>query len=134
MNTTVYVTGKPWHIALWVTQGLLALLLTSMGLFKLTQPVADIAALWPWTGESPALLRFTGLVDIGGGLGLVLPMLTHIRPRLTVWAAWGCALLMASAIVFHLARGEAANTPFNFMLLALIAFVIWGRTAKVPVQ
>ena len=42
-------------------------------------------------------------------------------------AALGCALLQIGAIGFHLKRGEAANTPFNFFLVALALFVVWGR-------
>lgn len=42
-------------------------------------------------------------------------------------AAIGCAALMAGAIVFHVSRGEAANTPFNFLLGLLSLVVAWGR-------
>jgi hypothetical protein len=52
---------------------------------------------------------------------------------LTPLAAVGCAALQASAIVFHVSRGEAANTPFNFLLVALSLFVAWGRRAKAPI-
>jgi MYXO-CTERM domain-containing protein len=31
------------------------------------------------------------------------------------------------AIVFHLSRGEAADTPFNALLAALALVVAWGR-------
>jgi hypothetical protein len=40
---------------------------------------------------------------------------------------------MASAIVFHFSRGEAADTPFNFLLVALSLFVAWGRHSKAPI-
>ena len=43
-------------------------------------------------------------------------------------AALGCMLLM----VFHVSRGEAAVTPFNFLLLALSSFIFWGRLRKAP--
>ena len=39
----------------------------------------------------------------------------------------GCVALQGSAVVFHLSRGEAANTPFNILLIALAVFVAWGR-------
>jgi hypothetical protein len=79
-------------------------------------------------GQVPvAFLRATGVFDLLGGLGVLLPSLTRVKPGLTVLAALGCAALQACAIVFHISRGEAANTPFNFFLLALSAFVAWGR-------
>jgi len=52
---------------------------------------------------------------------------------LTVAAALGSAALQGSAIAFHVSRGEAANTPFNFLLVALSLFVAWGRR-KAPVE
>lgn len=58
---------------------------------------------------------------------MVVPSLTRIKPWLTPLAAVGCAALQVSAIVFHFSRGEAANTPFNFVLVGLSAFVAWGR-------
>jgi hypothetical protein len=41
--------------------------------------------------------------------------------------------LQVSAIVFHLSRGEAANTPFNVLLVGLSGFVAWGRQRAVPI-
>jgi len=55
-----------------------------------------------------------------------------VKPGLTVLAALGCALLQLRAIVFHVARGEAANTPFNFLLVALSVFVLSGRRRLRP--
>jgi hypothetical protein len=63
-----------------------------------------------------------------------LPALTRIRPGVTVFAALGCAALQVCAIVFHFSRGEAANTPFNFLLVALATFVAWGRRYRAPLQ
>ncbi|MGI4874724.1 MAG: DoxX family protein [Janthinobacterium lividum] len=110
-------------------QALLALLLVGGGIYKLITP---LATLWPWASEHPGLLRATSLLDVAGGLGLVLPMLTRIKPGLTVLAALGCAVLQLYAIVFHFSRGEAANTPFNFFILALALFVCWGRRSMSP--
>ncbi len=117
-------------IILWITQALLALLFIGTGIFKLLTPVSTIAGMWPWAGEYPNLLRVTGVFDLGGGIGA----LTGIRPGLTTWAALGCAALQLSAIVFHFSRREAANTPFNFVMLALVLFVFWGRGRKASVN
>ncbi len=125
-------SSKALHLTLWITQAFLALLYFGAGIFKLVTPIATIAALWPWAGAYPSLVRATALLDMAGGIGIVLPALTGIRPRLTVLAALGLVALQAMAIAFHLSRGEAANTPFNFFLLALALFVLWGRWSKAP--
>lgn len=122
--------SKAFTIALWIVQAILALFFIGTGLFKLVTPVAKIAQMWPWAGEYPNLLHFTGIADLLGGIGIIIPTLTRIKPQLTVLAALGCALLMVSAIIFHLSRGEGANTPFNFVILGLAVFVFWGRRTK----
>jgi hypothetical protein len=112
----------------------LALTFVGTGIWKLTTPIPALAAKFPWMGQvSPALLNTTAVFDILGGLGVLLPSATRIQPRLTILAALGCIALQASAIVFHVSRGEAANTPFNFLLVALSSFVAWGRRAKAPI-
>lgn len=125
---------KRLNIALWIVQGLLALTFVGTGLWKLATPIPDLASRMPWMGQvSPAFLQATAALDILGGLGVLLPSLTRINPRLAVLGALGCVGLMAGAILFHVQRGEAANTPFNFFLAALAAFVAWGRFRKAPI-
>lgn len=122
------------NIALWIVQGLLALTFAGTGLWKLATPVPDLAGKMPWMGQvSPAFLYTTALFDLLGGIGLVLPSLTRIKPGLTVLAALGCVGLMLAAILFHVSRGEAGNTPFNFVLVALCSFVAWGRRSRAPI-
>jgi hypothetical protein len=88
----------------------------------------------PWMGQvSPGFLYATAVFDLLGGLGVLLPAVTRILPGLTVPAALGCAALQASAIVFHVSRGEAAKTPFNLLLIALALFVAWGRRSRAPI-
>ena len=116
------------NVALWIVQGLLALTFVGTGIWKFATPIPQLAAMIPWAGQvSPGLLYTTAFFDILGGLGVLLPTLTRIRPRLTPLAALGCAVLQACAIVFHFSRGEAVNTPFNFLLVGLSLFVAWGR-------
>jgi hypothetical protein len=87
----------------------------------------------PWTGQhSELFVRFIGLVDLAGGLGILLPALTRIKPRLTALAALSCSLLQVFAMVFHLSRGEAPVLPLNIVLLSLSLFVLWGRARKAP--
>jgi hypothetical protein len=126
-------TSKALHVALWLVQGLLGLTFVGTALWKLLTPIPELAAMIPWAGQvSPAFLYMTALADLAGGLGVVLPALTRIKPGLTVLAALGCAALQVCAIVFHFSRGEAANTPFNFLLVVLALFVFWGRRYRAP--
>ncbi|WP_241759082.1 DoxX family protein [Pyxidicoccus parkwayensis] len=123
------------RVGLWVVQALLGVLFAGTGLWKLMTPVAQLAAMIPWAGQVPAAFLYaTAVVDLCGGIGVVLPALTRIKPGLTVLAALGCAALQISAIVFHVSRGEAANTPFNFLLVGLSLFVFWGRRYRAPIQ
>lgn len=126
--------GDPVGIGLWIVQGMLALTFVGTGIWKVATPISRLAAMIPWAGQvSPALLYATALFDILGGLGVLLPSATRIKPGLTILAALGCVALQASAIVFHFSRGEATNTPFNFLLVALSLFVAWGRHSRAPI-
>src|SRR5437764_1349643 len=108
------------RFSLWVAQVLLGLPFIGIGLMKLLTPIPKLAAMLPWTGQLPeAFVRFIGVVDIAGGVGLLLPALTRIKPGLTVWAAIGCSVLQVLAIIFHTSRGEGAVIPLNFWLLGL---------------
>jgi uncharacterized membrane protein YphA (DoxX/SURF4 family) len=127
--------SKAFSVGLWVVQALLAAVFIGTGLWKLTTPVPDLAAKFPWMGEVPEwFLYATAVIDLLGGIGVVLPALSRIQPGLTVLAALGLAALQVCAIVFHVWRGEAANTPFNFLLVALALFVFWGRRYRAPIK
>ena len=134
MNAPRPIAAQPsqaLNIGLWAVQVLLFITFTGTALWKLLTPIPKLAALIPWAGQvSPAFMYATGVIDLCGGLGILLPTLTRIKPGLTVLAALGCAALQLCAIVFHVSRGEAANTPFNFVLVALSLFVAWGRRTQ----
>lgn len=120
--------SKGFIVGLWVSQGLLSVTFVGTAIWKLATPIASLAEMIPWAGRvSPGFLYFTAAVDLAGGLGVLLPSVTGIAPRLAALAALGCVALQLSAIVFHVSRGEIANTWFNFVLVALSLFVAWGR-------
>jgi uncharacterized membrane protein YphA (DoxX/SURF4 family) len=127
-------TPRGLHISLWVVQVLLALAFGSAGLMKLSLPIVDLAAKMVWPGAMPALLvRFIGLSEFLGGVGLILPSLTRIQPKLTPLAASGLVTVMVLAGAFHLSRGEFQLVPINLVLGALAAFIAWGRFKKAPI-
>jgi len=123
--------NRALNIALWVAQSLLFVAFVVFGGMKLFMPINQLAAMWVWPGQvPPTFLRLMGVVDAAGGIGVLLPALTRIQPRLTVLAALGCTLLQTSAIVFHVSRGEVSVTPLHFVLLAISVFILWGRARK----
>ncbi|NMA99302.1 MAG: DoxX family protein [Phyllobacteriaceae bacterium] len=137
-ENSVSAIGRPnaWNIGLWVAQGLLALVYAMAGMTKLTQPIdALVAAGMGYAGDFPELLtRFIGTVEVLGALGIILPALLRIQPRLTPLAALGFSIIQVLAILLHLWRGEFFVLPMNVVLLALSLFVMWGRTRKVPIS
>ena len=137
MSATTFETalpGRALRIGLWAAQGLLFFVFTSAGLVKLLTPIPQLAAMMPWAGQySETFVRSIGLIDLAGGLGILLPALTRILPRLTVPAALGCTVLQVFALIFHVSRGEAEVTPLNLVLLALSVFVLWGRGRNAPI-
>jgi len=137
VSTTTLETpapGRALRIGLWAAQILLAFVFISAGFVKLTTPIPQLAAMMPWAGQySETFVRSIALVDLAGGIGILLPALTRILPRLTVLAALGCSVLQVIALVFHLSRGEGPVTPLNVVLLALSLFVLWGRGRKAPI-
>jgi putative oxidoreductase len=126
---------KYLNIGLWVAQILVAAVLIMAGLMKLTTPISELSKTLPWTGELPELfVRAISLIDIAGGLGLILPSALRIKPNLTAAATIGVILLMVCAIVMHVSKGEASLTGINYIIIALAGFVYWGRTKKVVIQ
>jgi putative oxidoreductase len=122
------------HIALWIVQVLLALNFGFAGFMKSTQPIEALVERLVWPGALPeALVRFIGVCELLGALGLILPAATRIKPVLTPLAAAGLATIMLLASVFHLSRGEARVVPINLVLGGLALFVAWGRRKKAPI-
>lgn len=125
---------KSLSIALWVVQVLLAALYIMAGSSKLFQPIAELAKMLPWATEMPAgVVRFIGLSELLGGIGLLLPSLLRIQPQLTPMAAIGLAVVQLLATGFHISRGETSVIGVNILFMALAVFVAWGRTKKAPI-
>ncbi|MFK7756654.1 MAG: DoxX family protein [Flavobacteriales bacterium] len=126
--------SKGMHIGLWIAQALVALMLLWGAYAKLFQPVEEAAVMMPWAKESPGLFMFTGIVDLLGGLGLLLPAALRIKPKLTVYAAYGTMLLMVAGSIFHISRGENEMIGMNIIILAIAAFIAWGRSKKAVIS
>src|SRR5215471_11531638 len=118
-------------IALWSLQGVLALVFLMAGAMKVLSPAEIMEA------QSPlplALLRFVGLCEIAGAIGLILPGVLRIQPRLTPLAAACLAVLMVCATILT----PVLMAPDPVMMLvpasvgAFAAFVAYARIRLAP--
>jgi hypothetical protein len=78
------------------------------------------------------LIRFIGIAEVLGALGLILPAALRILPILTPLASLGLAIIMGLATALHASKGEPIVTQMVFLLLTL--FVVWGRFSKAPIS
>ena len=122
------------HVVLWGGQVLLAAMFGFAGFTKLTAPMADLAGMMPWTAVvGEPLTRFVGTSELLGAIGLLLPALFKVQPKLSALAAAGLTTVMILAALFHLSRGEYGVIPINAVLGSIAAFVAWGRAYGRPI-
>ncbi|MFI8828975.1 DoxX family protein [Streptomyces sp. NPDC053431] len=122
------------NVSLWILQALLAALFGLAGIMKATQPKDDLAEKLPWVADvSTMTVRFIGIVEVAAALGLILPAVTGIAPRLTPLAAMGLAVIMILASHTHARRRELPAIAFNVLLLILAVVVAWGRLSLYPI-
>lgn len=122
--------SRTLNTILWISQILLGITLLYAAWMKLFSDRDALAAMWPWTAESPNLVTTAGIFDALGGLGMIIPGIVHLSRRWTAAAGIGIVLLMICAIAFHISRGEAHLIGFNIALAFLAGFVAAGRWSK----
>jgi hypothetical protein len=115
---------RRFNVLLWVIQALLAAVFLFGGVMKLVMPLDVLEKQSHMPG---LLLRFIGLAETAGALGLILPGLTRIRPNLTPLAACGLVIIMIGATVLTVKSGQIVPALFPFTVGLLAAFVAWGR-------
>jgi hypothetical protein len=111
-------------VALWIIQGLLTALFLFAGGMKLVMPIAALTAQTPLPG---AFIRFIGVLEVVGALGLVLPALLRLRPSLTPLAAAGLVIVMAGAVGATLTTGPAPTALVPVAVGIFLAVVAYGR-------
>ena len=109
---------------LWIVQGLLALIFLFTGGMKLVLPLDKMTGPIPLPG---LFMRFIGVAEVLGALGLILPGLLRIRPGLTPLAAAGLVIIMIGATVLTLAGGDGVQALSPLVVGCLAAFVAYGR-------
>ena len=116
--------------ALWLVQWLLAALFLWAGGMKLVLPLDAMQGPFPLSG---AFLRFIGVCEVLGAIGLILPSVLRVRPALTPLAAAGLVIIMIGATVITLATESAATALVPLVTGLLAAFVAYGRWLLVPI-
>ncbi|HEV2830011.1 MAG TPA: DoxX family protein [Pyrinomonadaceae bacterium] len=117
------------NIALWIIQVLLALLFLFAGGTKLVLPIDVLTSMGsPNQVHLPALLiRFIGVCEVLGALGLILPGLLRKRTDLTPLAAAGLVIIMIGATVITIIGDGIGAAIVPLIAGLLCAFVAYGR-------
>ena len=119
------------NILLWVLQVLLAALFVFAGGSKLVMSIEEMTRDMPLPSPlGGGFLRFIGVAELLGGLGLVLPGLFRIRPGLTPLAAVGLIVIMIGATVLTLAMAGVKSALIPFVVGILLAFVAYQRARR----
>ena len=122
----------PMNIVLWVLQVLLALAFFAHGVLFLSPPPDIVEQM---NASLPRWFQlFLGVAEVLAAVGLTLPGITRIQPGLVVWAAVGVMIVLISATVYHLARGEFSSAAITAVMLALATFVAFMRYRVMPIR
>jgi hypothetical protein len=115
---------------LWIVQGLLAAMFLLAGGSKVVMSAEQLTA--PGPVQLPVLfIRFIGVCEVLGAIGMILPGLTGIRPGLTPLGAAGLVIIMIGATVINIINGMAAFAILTIVLGLMAAYVAYGRSAMV---
>jgi len=127
MKTTLWILQVLWGVSFSIT---------GFGKILWYKPALWNEALQqvPWLSAVPQdLAVFIGVAEFLGGVGLILPAITGVKPKLTPWAAIGLTLVMILAAGFHIARGEYNFVLLNLLLAGVAAFIAYGRLVVRPI-
>ena len=118
------------NVLLWVLQFLLAAAFLAHGVFLLAPP----ASMMDQLKVMPTAFRlFLGTAEVLAAIGLTLPGITRIQPWWVPCAAAGIMIVMVSATVFHLSRGEIGAAITTLVLLAMATYVAYMRWKVKPI-
>jgi putative oxidoreductase len=130
--------GNPLHkgeelmnMVLWILQVLLAAFFLWHGWLYVAPPAELVEMMNSFL--APGFRIFIGVAELLAAAGLILPSVTRILPGLTPLAAAGLMMVVGSATVFHLSRGEIGSAITTAVLLVLVTFVAYMRWKVQPI-
>jgi hypothetical protein len=115
---------KRARVTLWTIQALLATLFLFAGAFRLAVPLATLAKSSPLPAP---FLKFIGVCEVAGAVGLVLPGLLHIKEWLTPLAALGLSIIMTGAVVVTAATVGVSSAIMPLIVGILAVTIVRGR-------
>jgi uncharacterized membrane protein len=119
---------------LWILQILFGLYFLGVGVLHFVVP-EGLPEMLGWMYDlSDSLHVVVGIAEIAGGLGLILPAITGVRPELVSWAAVGLALIMVGAAIWHAGRGETPQIGLNLVNAVILLFIAYGRWRLRPLS
>jgi putative oxidoreductase len=130
-TTTARNRSRALNIALWALQVLLAAAYLAHGWLMVSPPAELLAIMNEQLGEGFRL--FIGVAELLAAAGLILPGITRILPKLTALAAAGLMIVMSSATVLHVFRGENGSAVSAAVLFVLVTFVAYARWKVQPI-
>ena len=117
---------------LWVLQFLLAAAFLAHGWLFLDPPASVVEQM---NASLPRWFQlFLGVAEVAAAVGLILPGLTRIAPWLVTSAAAGIMIVLASATVYHVVRGEMSSAAITLVMLAVASFVAYMRWRVLPIR
>lgn len=119
------------NITLWILQVLLAAVFAAHGWMLVSPPPELLERINAELGVTFRLVL--GIAEILGAVGILLPAITRVLPRLTEISAACFAFVMVSATIWHIARGETSSAAITAVLLAASASVAYGRWRLRPI-
>lgn len=119
------------NILLWVVQVLLAVAFCAHGLLVLMPPPE--IAVQMYASFPRGFWLFLGVAEVLAAVGLILPGVTRIFPGLVSWAAAGVMIVMISATIYHVLRGELSSAAITLVLLAMATFTAYARLWIAPI-
>lgn len=118
-------------IALWTLQALLAAAFAAHGWMLVSPPPELLPIMNEQLGVGFRI--FLGVAEIAGAIGLIVPALARVMPRLTPLAAGALAFVVLCATVLHIARAEIGSAVITAILCLMAAFVAYGRWRLLPI-
>jgi uncharacterized membrane protein YphA (DoxX/SURF4 family) len=120
------------NISLWVLQVLLALAFLAHGLMFLFPPESIVEQM---NASLPRWFQvFLGVAEVLAAIGLTLPGLTRVKPWLVPCAAVGIMMVLSSATVYHVIRGEFSSGMITLVMLVLATAVAYLRWRVAPIR